>query len=88
MGGIAERTGILWVPDDDIDLLSVGLDIEHDTADIKSMLNINQAGRDWLDGKISLSDYCDILQLNNIPDPYELVGEFCDHTELIMKMGL
>ncbi|MGM3305102.1 hypothetical protein ACSQ6I_03805 [Anabaena sp. WFMT] len=88
MSSIAERTGIIWVPEDDIDLLAVGLDDEYNESDFLAMLNINQAGRDWLDGKISLMDYCDILQSNDIPDPYELVGEFCDHTELIMRAGL
>ncbi|RUS93769.1 hypothetical protein DSM107003_42700 [Trichormus variabilis SAG 1403-4b] len=86
--GIAERTGIIWVPEDDIDLLAVGLDEDYDDSDVQSMININQAGRDWLDNKISLSDYCDILEANNIPDPFELVGEFCEHTELIMRAGL
>ncbi|WP_353930961.1 hypothetical protein WJM97_22325 [Okeanomitos corallinicola TIOX110] len=81
---IAERTGIIWTPEDDIDLLAVGIDSDSD-ADFQSMLAINQAARDWLTGKISLADYCDILQFNDIPDPFELVGEFLDHTELIIK---
>jgi hypothetical protein len=88
MSQIAQRTGIIWTPQDDIDLLAVGLDGEYDDADLLGMININQAARDWLDNKISLSDYCDILELNDIPDPFELVGEFCDHTELIMRVGL
>ena len=86
--GIAERTGIIWVPDDDIDLLSVGLGDEYDQADVIGMININQAGRDWLNNAIGIMDYCDILQENGIADPYEIVGEFCDHTELIIKAGL
>lgn len=85
---IAQRTGIIWTPQDNIDLLAVGLDIDHDESDVLAMININQAARDWLNGEISLSDYCDILQINGIPDPFEIVGEFCDHTELIMRAGL
>jgi hypothetical protein len=88
MSQIAQRTGIIWTPQDDIDLLAVGLDCEYDDADFLAMIQINQAARDWLDNKISLSDYCDILQLNGIPDPFELVSEFCEHTELIMRAGL
>ncbi|WP_089127445.1 hypothetical protein, partial [Tolypothrix sp. NIES-4075] len=64
MSEIAQRTGIIWTPQDDINLLAVSLDAEHDDADFWGMININQAARDWLDCKISLSDYCDILQLN------------------------
>lgn len=88
MSQIAQRTGIIWTPEDDIDLLAVGIDGESDDADFLGMMNVNQAGRDWLDNKISLSDYCDILQMNDVFNPYELVGEFCEHTELIMRMGL
>ncbi|MEH2153246.1 hypothetical protein [Nostoc sp.] len=86
MSQIAQRTGIIWTPQDDIDLLAVSLDAADD-ADFLGMININQAARDWLDNKISLSDYCDILQMNGIPDPFELVDEFCEHTELIIRMG-
>lgn len=88
MSQIAERTGIIWTPQDDIDLLAIGVDGQADHADYLAMININQAARDWLDNKISLTDYCDILQMNGIPDPFELVGEFCDHTELIIRAGL
>lgn len=85
MSQIAQRTGIIWTPQDDIDLLAVSADAD---ADFLGMININQAARDWLDNKISLSDYCDILQMNGIPNPFELVDEFCEHTELIMRVGL
>lgn len=85
MSQIAQRTDIIWTPQDDIDLLAVSADAD---TDFLSMININQAARDWLDNKISLSDYCDILQMNDIPAPFELVDEFCEHTELIMRMGL
>lgn len=88
MSKIAQRTGIIWTPQDDIDLLAVGLDCEHDDAEFLGMININEAARSWLDNKISLSDYCDILQMNGIPDPFEIVGEFCEHTELIMSVGV
>ncbi|MTJ12350.1 hypothetical protein FJR11_07020 [Anabaena sp. UHCC 0187] len=85
---IAQRTGMIWSPADDIDLLAVSVANDDGDAEIRAMLNINQAARDWLNGTISLMDYCDILQINDIPDPYEIVGEFCDHTELIMRAGL
>jgi hypothetical protein len=85
---IAQRIGVIWTPQDDVDLLCVGLDSEHDDADFWGMINANKAARDWLDGKISISDYCDILQINGISDPFEIIGNFCDHTELIMSAGL
>lgn len=85
MSEIAERTGLIWRPYDDIDLLAVSIDQD---GDFESMIAINQAARDWLDGKIPLMDYCDILQENDIPNPFELVVPFLDHTELIMRAGI
>ncbi|MFK0729985.1 MAG: hypothetical protein ACFKPT_25135 [Gloeotrichia echinulata GP01] len=86
MSEIAERTGLIWRPYDDIDLLAVSIDQD---GDFESMIAINQAARDWLDGKISLMDYCDILQENDIPHPLEeIVVPFLDHTELIMRAGI
>jgi hypothetical protein len=85
---IAERTGIIWTPEDDIDLLAVSVDDQCSESDVQAMIRINQAGRDWLDCKISLADYCDILQENDIPDPFELVDDFLVHTDLIMRAGL
>jgi hypothetical protein len=84
---IAERTGCIWVPEDDIDLLAVSIDSEASEADFQAMVRINQAGRDWLEGNISLADYCDILQENDIPDPFELVDDFLVHVDLIMRHG-
>ncbi|MBE9202138.1 MULTISPECIES: hypothetical protein [unclassified Nodularia (in: cyanobacteria)] len=88
MTGIAEREGRIWVPDDEIDLLSVDIDFDATGEEFDGMIGINKAGREWLQNQISLRDYCDKLQLFGIPDPYQLVGEFCDHTELIMRAGL
>jgi hypothetical protein len=88
MTGIAEREGIIWTPDDDIDLLSVEIDFDASDEEFNGMIGINKAGREWLQNDISLSDYCDKLQSFSIPNPYELVGEFLDHTELIMRYGL
>ncbi|WP_071190982.1 hypothetical protein [Trichormus sp. NMC-1] len=88
MAGIAQREGFIWTPDDDIDLLSVDVDIDASEEEVKGMIGINKAGREWLRGETTLSEYCDKLQLFGTPDPYELVGEFLDHTELIMRHGL
>lgn len=89
MTAIAERVGRIWTPQDDIDLLAVSIDSE-DTSEsaIQAMIAINQAARDWLDNKISTSDYCDILEYNGVSNPFEIVGEFCEHTELIILKGL
>lgn len=87
MSEIAQREGFLWIPEDDIDLLAV--EVDHDASDDEfwGMIRCNQAAREWLQNDISLADYCDKLQLNGIPDPFEIVGEFCRHTELIMLKG-
>ncbi|BAY10633.1 hypothetical protein [Calothrix sp. NIES-2098] len=87
MSEIAQRTGIIWTPYDDINLLAVAVDAEACMDEAKNMAAINQAARDWLDNKISLRDYCDILQLNDVHNPLELVHDFCEHTELIMRVG-
>ncbi|MBK1987311.1 hypothetical protein A0J48_007140 [Sphaerospermopsis aphanizomenoides BCCUSP55] len=88
MSEIAQREGYIWVPDDDIDLLSVDIDVDASDEEFQNMMGINKAGRQWLNSDISLRDYCDKLQFFDIPNPYELVGEFLNHTELIMRAGL
>jgi hypothetical protein len=88
MSQIAEREGFIWIPQDDIDLLSVEIDVDASDEEFNGMIGINKAGREWLQNDISLHDYCDKLQLFGIIDPYELVGEFLEHTELIMRYGL
>ncbi|MBD2605481.1 hypothetical protein H6G81_13295 [Scytonema hofmannii FACHB-248] len=52
------------------------------------MIGCNKAAREWLENQISTADYCDKLQLHGIKDPLEIVGEFCDHIELIMYRGV
>jgi hypothetical protein len=88
MSVIAQREGFIWTPDDEIDLLSVEVDLDASEEEVKGMININKAGREWLNGQITLSEYCDKLQHFGISNPYELVGEFLNHTELIMRNGL
>jgi hypothetical protein len=85
---IAQREGFIWVPEDDIDLLAVEIDIDASDAEFAGMIGCNKASRLWLDNQISLPDYCDHLQMYGIQNPYELVGEFLDHAELIMFRGL
>jgi len=88
MSEIAQREGFIWVPDDDIDLLSVEIDVDANDDEFNNMIGINKASREWLDNQITLRDYCDKLQLHDVLNPYELVGEFLGHTELIMRSGL
>ena len=88
MSRIAQREGLIWVPEDDIDLLSVEIDTDAGDEEFNGMIGINKAGREFLQNDISLRDYCDKIQFFGIADPYELVGEFLDHTELIMRCGL
>ena len=85
---IAQREGFLWVPDDDIDLLAVEIDVDASDEEFAGMIGCNKAAREYLENQISLSDYCDKLQLNGVQNPYEIVGEFCNHIELIMYRGV
>ncbi|MGI2909045.1 hypothetical protein [Tolypothrix sp. VBCCA 56010] len=85
---IAQREGFIWVPDDDIDLLAVEIDIDASDEEFAGMIGCNKAAKEWLENKITLSDYCDKLQLYGVKDPFEIVGEFCDHVELIMHRGI
>ncbi|WP_029635972.1 hypothetical protein [[Scytonema hofmanni] UTEX B 1581] len=85
---IAQREGLLWVPDDDIDLLAVEIDVDASDEEFAGMIGCNKAAREWLENQISTADYCDKLQLYGVKDPYEIVGEFCDHIELIMYRGV
>jgi hypothetical protein len=87
MSRIAERTGIIWTPDDPLDLLSVSVDGEASEADVRGMLAINQAGRDWLTGKIGIVEYLEKLEYYGIPDPFEIVDEFADHVEFVISHG-
>jgi hypothetical protein len=87
MSKIAERTGIIWFPDDALDLLSVHVDGNCSEAEFKGMLAINQAGRDWLKGKIDLVEYLDKLEYYGIPDPFEIMDEFVDHIDFVISHG-
>lgn len=85
MSKIAERTGVIWVPDDPIEFLAV--DVEGNCSDevFRGMLAINQAARDWLTGKIDLIEYLDKLEHYGIPDPFEIVDEFADHVDFVIS---
>ena len=83
MSKIAERTGIIWVPDDALDLLSVSVDGQASDEEFRGMLAINQAGRDWLTGRIDIVEYLDRLECYGIPNPFELLDEFAEHIEFV-----
>lgn len=84
MSKIAERTGIIWTPDDPLDLLSVDVHGNCSESEFQGMLAINQAGRDWLVGKIDIITYLDKLEHYGIPDPFEIVDEFADHVDFVI----
>ncbi|MEH2148974.1 hypothetical protein [Nostoc sp.] len=48
------------------------------------MLAINQAGRDWLTGKIDIVEYLDKLEHYGIPNPFEIVDEFAEHVDFVI----
>jgi hypothetical protein len=58
----------LLIPEDPRDLLFVSVQ----GSDIQGMLTINQAGADWLTGKIDTGTYFDILDEYGI-DPFDHV---------------
>lgn len=87
MSEIAARTGIIWTPNDAIDLLSVSVDGTATEAEFKSMLAINQAGRDWLTGKIDTVEYLDKLEYYGIPNPFEMLEEFSNHVDFVISHG-
>jgi hypothetical protein len=87
MSKIAERTGIIWTPDDPLDLLSVDVDGNCSESEFLGMLAINQAGRDWLTGKINTVEYLDKLEHYGIPDPLGILDEFADHVDFVISHG-
>lgn len=84
MSQIAQRDGGLFVPYNSIELLSVGLGEGFTKAELDGMLHINQAAADWIAGKITTEEYIDKLQFWGIPDPLELINDYCDHVNLII----
>lgn len=85
MSKIAERTGIIWTPDDPLDLLSVDVDGNCSESEFQGMLAINQAGRDWLTGKIDIVEYLDKLEHYGVPNPFEIVDEFAEHVDFVIS---
>ncbi len=57
------------IPDDPTDLLFVSA---QDERDIQGMFTINQAGANWLTGKIDTATYFDILDQYGV-DPFDHV---------------
>ena len=87
MSKIAERTGLIWVPDDTVDLLCVSVDGNASEEEARGMIAINQAARDWLTGEIEADTYLDKLEHYGIYNPFELVDEFSDHVDFIYSHG-
>jgi hypothetical protein len=87
MSKIAERTGVIWTPSDTLDLLSVDVDGTCSDEEFKGMLAINQAGRDWLTGKIDTLEYLDKLEYYGIRNPFEMLDEFADHVDFVISHG-
>ncbi|MBE9054171.1 hypothetical protein IQ243_28025 [Nostocales cyanobacterium LEGE 11386] len=85
MSKIAERTGVIWTPDDALDLLSVDVDGNCSQEEFWGMVAINQAGRDWLTGKIDIVEYLDKLEYYGVPNPFEIVDEFAEHVEFVIS---
>lgn len=84
MSEIAQRVGFVWNPSDPLDLLSVSIDGICTPYEYQGMLAINQAGRDWLESKITTEQYLEILYGWGIVNPTELLEEFSNHVDLIL----
>ncbi|MBD2243218.1 hypothetical protein [Nostoc sp. FACHB-888] len=85
MSRIAERIGLIWTPEDPLDFLAVDVEGNCCDAEFQGMIAINQAGRDWLTGKIDIIEYLDKLEYYGIPNPFEIVDEFADHIDFVIS---
>jgi hypothetical protein len=86
MSRIAERSGILWTPDDLLDLISVEVDGEADQSAIQGMHLINQSGRNWLDNQLDTETYLDVLASCGL-DPYAFLDEAVEHVDYLESHG-
>nr|MDZ8016552.1 hypothetical protein [Nostoc sp. SerVER01] len=81
---IASDNGLIWVPPDISDLLTVSVDGQADDPTVQGMLIINGAANQWLSGTIDDYTYFELLDHFGI-DPYGFVGEVEDHMQLLMR---
>lgn len=81
---IAQRTGIIWTPNDIVDLFTVSIDGTCSDEEFQEMININKAARLFTDGCIDGDEYLDRLEYYGIKNPYEIAGEAIEHLELIL----
>jgi hypothetical protein len=81
---IAQRTGIIWVPEDPLDLLAISVEGGASDEEFWGMVRINQAGRDLLTGKIHLDTYLDMLEHYGIDQPQEIWNEAVQHVEFLI----
>ena len=87
MSRIAERSGIIWTPEDPLDLLAVDVRGEASESDFWGMVAINTAGRNWLNGQLDTETYCDTLEHYGIIDPYAYLEEYSEHIDFIISHG-
>ncbi|RCJ21562.1 hypothetical protein A6S26_24240 [Nostoc sp. ATCC 43529] len=81
---IASDNGLIWVPPDISDLLTVSVDGQADDFTVQGMLVINGAASKWLSGEMDDCTYFELLDHFGI-DPYGFVGEVEDHMALLMR---
>lgn len=82
------RKSDLWIPKSARELLLVGLeDFANATDDeLNAMLLINQAGTDWLNGKLDTRTYTDILLQYGF-DPSEIIDAAEDYVNTLIRLG-
>lgn len=81
---IAQRTGVIWIPSDIVDLFTVSVEGNVSEEEFQGMLNINKAARLFTDGCIDGEEYLDRVEYYGIKEPWEIVGESLEHLELIL----
>lgn len=73
----------LWVPEHLSDTLTVTLDAsEADESTWEGMMMVNQAGIDWLAGRLDTGTYCDMLEHVGI-DPLGFLKPVQEHVRLL-----
>lgn len=74
---------LIWTPGDPLDLITVEVGATASDQEIRGMLAINQAARNFVDGIIDPIEYLDKLEHFGIVEPLEFLNEFVEHIEFV-----
>lgn len=59
----------LWLPEDLAELYAVTIPPNSTESEVSTMLRLNSAGADWVDGRLDTGTYQDILEDAGFKDP-------------------